>query len=63
MIPWEGTVILDLFSSGTLIGSVVRSHAGTVFAYTPSGTALGCYGDIDAAAAALAALVDRREAA
>lgn len=54
---------IDLIVAGELIEHVVRSGPGRVYAYTPSGAALGCYGDIDAAAAALAALVTRREAA
>lgn len=45
---------LDLFSGGVLIGSVVRSGAGAVYAYCPRGSAIGTFQDIDAAAAALA---------
>lgn len=47
---------LDLFISGVPIGSVVRCRSGC-FAYTPSGSPLGEYADLDAAAAALAARV------
>lgn len=44
---------LDLYHQGTFIGSIVRSRAGSVYAYSTDGVALGCYHDIDAAGLAL----------
>lgn len=53
---------IDLIVAGQLIGRVVRSRAGAVFAYSLSGPALGTFADIDAAAA-LVALSHRKGAA
>lgn len=44
---------LDLFSSGVLIGSVERGGPNHVYAYGSGGDAIGAFGDMDAAAAAL----------
>lgn len=44
---------LDLYGGGTLIGSVERGGPHHVYAYGPHGDAIGAFGDIDAAAAAL----------
>ncbi|MHB2211825.1 hypothetical protein [Methylobacterium sp. CM6257] len=44
---------LDLYHRGTFIGSIVRSRAGSVYAYGTEGEALGCYHDVDAAGLAL----------
>lgn len=44
---------LDLYLSGVLIGSVVRGPQGC-YAYGPSGSPVGQFADIDAAAHALA---------
>lgn len=43
----------DLFSSGVLIGSVERGGPHHIYAYGPHGDAIGAFGDMDAAAAAL----------
>lgn len=44
---------LDLFSGGTLIGPVERGGPHCVFAWSPDGNAIGAFGDMDAATAAL----------
>lgn len=44
---------LDLYHQGTFIGSIVRSRAGSVYAYGIEGEAVGCYADVDAAGLAL----------
>ena len=46
-------MVLDLFEKGVLIGSVVKGGPGIVYAYDPDGAAVGTFGDLDAAAAAL----------
>ena len=50
---------LELYHQGTFIGSVVRSRAGSVYAYDTCGTVVGCYHDIDAAGLALIERVAR----
>ena len=50
----RSAVVLDLFQSGKLIGSVIRCAGGVAYAYLPDGQALGTFADLDAAAAALA---------
>ncbi len=48
---------LDLYRGKLHLGSVVRSCAGSVYAYSPERKAIGQFADIDAAAAALSRLV------
>jgi hypothetical protein len=52
-------VSFDLFHGGVHIGSVVRCGGGQAFAYLPNGEALGTFADLDAAAAALSARMQR----
>ena len=52
---------VDLFISGVLIGSVVRGLRG-VFAYDPTGAPVGQYADLDAAAVALQARMEKTAA-
>jgi hypothetical protein len=46
-------VALELYSNGTLIGSVTRAAGGNAYAFDPHGGAIGQYADLDAAARAL----------
>lgn len=46
-------VSLDLYHRGSFIGSIVRSKAGSVYAYGIKGEAVGCYADVEAAGLAL----------
>ena len=41
---------LDLFAQGVLIGRLIRSCPGTVFAWDAAGQVVGTFADIDAAA-------------
>ncbi|GJD97582.1 hypothetical protein [Methylobacterium iners] len=43
----------EIFSKGTLLGSIVRSEGGNAYAFRPNGSAIGQYADFDAAARAL----------
>lgn len=54
---------LDLYHQGTFIGSIVRSRAGSVYAYGVDGAAVGCYADVDAAGLALIERANREPVA
>ena len=45
---------LEIWSGGVFLGTTVRGGAGNVYAYDAEGSAVGCFQDSDAAAAALA---------
>lgn len=55
-------MVIDLIVGGILIGTVTRGGPRIVYARTADGEPFGTFSDIDAAAMALAARLDRMAA-